>query len=223
MIKSSHFNFTNNVRETTIVGVGTTMYTGEESVRVMSDIWEYQYFAYFWNRETKHMDKRAISWEYQSAEDKVEYTIDADYETIFAEMYDAYYDAEYRKCIIDLEKVASKVAVKGTVVKVVKGKTSVGTEGKVVAVLPKAYGNHYYAPMHNKVAIALDDEMTTFVAKNGKTYPTHKNVVWVWDINCQVVNVNIDHNSARETAKYRAQQLVENVKSFCNRHMAVVA
>ena len=64
-----------------------------------------------------------------------------------------------------------------------------------------------------KLGIALDDEMTTYTAKNGKQYPTHKNIVWVWARNCDVVNPEIDADYVKTLAMRDAEREVAEVKS----------
>lgn len=221
MIKYMQTDYTTNQKEEVIVGVGTTLYVANESIQVMSDIWEYVNMAYYWNTETNSMNSRIVS--YESYEENIDCTVDADHEQLFPVIHQQYLDNEFKVASQNEEQKAMNPSVKGRVVKVVKGKTSVGVEGKVVAVKEMYYGKGYYSTLRNKLAVALDDEMTTFTAKNGKEYPCHKNVVWVWDLNCEVVNPTPDYNHARHVATVRAQQSMDNLKSYCKKFMKVVS
>lgn len=188
-------NYSTMEKEDVVVGVGTTLFTRYETVQVMSDVWESMMMVYYWDSEKRSLESLSNT-EYRP----VEYEIDADYDKIFEEMQETYLEEEFKNACVIEERRAANVEVKGRIVKVVSGKTAQGTVGKVVAMTEKVYGNHYRAPVRMKLAIALDDEMTTFIAKNGREYPCHKNVVWVWGLNCEVVNPTPDYENARRVA-----------------------
>ena len=96
----------------------------------------------------------------------------------------------------------ARTMVKGSVVKVVSGRTAKGVEGPVVVVIQRPYGMGYRANMENKFAIATSDVMVDFAAKNGKVYKNHRDVVWVWARNCELVNIpEIDMADVEARAK----------------------
>lgn len=74
-----------------------------------------------------------------------------------------------------------------------------------------------------KLGIALDDEMTTYVAKNGKTYPTHKNMIWVWARNCEVVNPEVDIEDVTYRATSIANREVAELQQRCKGREALAA
>jgi hypothetical protein len=199
-----------------VVGVNTTLYAQWETVQIMSDVWEQIYTIYYWNDETNTLSSR-------HSDSTTVCTFDADYESIFVKFEQNAFKRNFGSTLAKAESDSNIVAVKNRVVKVVKGKTSVGLEGKVVAMTQKYYGNHYNAPLRYKVAIALDDEMTTFTAKNGKQYPCHKNVVWVWDLNCEVVNPVVDHNEVNHIARSKTTLDMDVFKAKCKQNMKVAA
>jgi hypothetical protein len=66
-----------------------------------------------------------------------------------------------------------------------------------------------------KFGIALDDEMTTYTARNGKQYPTHKNIVWVWARNCEVVDPVVDVPTATRLAESDTDSEMNTLMKNC--------
>ena len=174
----------NPIKVTETIGVGTTIYTQANSERIMSDVWEWITSVYYWDPATGSVKSMWLG-------EETKYTIDCDFATIADEVRRAFYLRNLKYHTEKAER-AAEIPDKGRTVKVVRGKTAKGVEGKVVVTIERPYGMGYRTSIETKLGIALDDEMTTYVAKNGKTYPTHKNMVWVWARNCEVVNPEID-------------------------------
>jgi len=181
------------IRETKVVGIGTTLYTQGNSERVMSDVWEWITSAYYWDAESKTIKSVWLN-------DDVEYTIDGDIESLAADIRQAVYNRHFEHRM-NRAIQNSKIAEKGSVVKVVSGRTAKGTVGKVVVAIERPYTTGWRSNLEMKFGIALDDEMTTYTARNGKQYPTHKNIVWVWARNCEVVDPKIDVPTATRLAE----------------------
>lgn len=178
---------------TSVVGVGTTLFTKCNSEQIMSDIWEWIESAYYWDTESGTLKSMWVS-------NADEVTVDGDFESLKPAITESFFKRNlYRRNEI-AEAAAMDPAVKNRMVKVVRGKTSKGAEGKVVVVIERPYGMGWRTSMEPKLGIALDDEMTTYVAKNGKTYPTHKNMIWVWARNCEVTKVEVDYDGAKKLA-----------------------
>lgn len=192
-------------KETVVVGVGTTLYTKTSSVQVMSDIWEMCQSVYYWDSESKTVRS------YYTGEG-VEYTIDADLDKVFAEMESAFYERNLNRFKSEADCESLKTHIKGRTVKVNRGRNGKGTVGKVVYVKEMMYNMGYRGTLNNKLCIALDDEMTTYVAKNGKTYPTHANTIWVWAFNCEVVNPEPDYVAAEERARMETEFDIRKMK-----------
>ena len=57
--------------------------------------------------------------------------------------------------------------------------------------------------------------MTTYVAKNGKTYPTHKNMIWVWARNCEVIEPQVDIEDVTYRANSVTDREVANLQHKC--------
>ena len=174
----------NPIKVTETIGVGTTLFTQSNSERVMSDIWEWITSVYYWDPATGSVKSMWLG-------EETKYTIDCDFATIADEVRRAFY-LRHLKYYTEKAERAAEIPDKGRTVKVVRGKTANGVEGKVVVAIERPYQMGYRTNLEMKLGVALDDEMTTYVAKNGKTYPTHKNMVWVWARNCEVVNPEID-------------------------------
>lgn len=207
MIKFSTItDYNTGARKTVVLGVGTTLFVRNESVQVMSDIWEYMNIAYYWDGE------RVCQ---QILGEGFECTVDADFDAILPQIEAVQLKRATEARNIKAEAEAARPDVKGRTVRVTRGKNAQGTEGVVVVVKEMYYGMGYRASLENKIAIALDDEMTTFTAKNGKQYPCHKNVVWVWARNCDVVNPTPDYAAAQHAALYDTKVYMDNIKTSC--------
>jgi hypothetical protein len=174
----------NPIKVTETIGVGTTLYTQANSERIMSDVWEWITSVYYW-------DPASGSVKSMWLDERAEYTIDCEFATIANDVRRAFYLRNLKYHTERAER-AAQVPDKGRTVKVVRGKTAKGAEGKVVVAIERPYQMGWRTNLELKLGVALDDEMTTYVAKNGKTYPTHKNIAWVWARNCEVVNPEID-------------------------------
>jgi ribosomal protein L24 len=173
----------------------------------MSDVWGQADYALYWDEvEQKPKNVCLDTWEYHDRRDP---------ETASTAEVDATDEvrAKYRQYLIDRE-VESRVnsakaqalrPTKGSIVKVVSGKTAKGQQGKVVVVLQKPYGMGYRSVMENKLGVATSDEMVDYAHPNGKVYQNHKDMIWVWARNVEVVDppeVNVDDIRAVVTAHY---------------------
>lgn len=194
----------NPIKVTETVGVGTTLYTQANSERVMSDVWEWITSVYYWDSACGSVRSMWLG-------DSTEYTIDCEFATIADEVRRAFY-LRNLKCHTERAERASKVPDKGRTVKVVRGKTAKGIEGKVVVAIERPYQMGWRTNLELKLGVALDNEMTTYVAKNGKTYPTHKNIVWVWARNCEVVNPEIDVTEVERRAASDTEREVAEIQ-----------
>lgn len=194
----------NPIKVTETIGVGTTLYTQANSERIMSDVWEWITSVYYWDPATGSVKSMWLG-------EETKYTIDCDFATIADEVRRAFY-LRHLKYYTEKAERAAEIPDKGRTVKVVRGKTAKGVEGKVVVAIERPYQMGYRTNLEMKLGIALDDEMTTYVAKNGKTYPTHKNMVWVWARNCEVVNPEIDVTEVERRAMYDTDREVAEIQ-----------
>lgn len=198
------------IKTTQTVGVGTTLYTQCNSERVMSDIWEMITSVYYWDADAGCVRSMWL-------DSDVEYSIDCEFDTIAENVKSAFY-AKNLKRELESAKYEATVPAKGRTVKVVRGKSSKGVEGKVVVMIDRPYSMGWKSVTETKLGVAIDDEMTTYVAKNGKTYPTHKNIVWVWARNCEVINPEVNmaevESRAMRTTAYQVNELSQKIANF---------
>lgn len=189
-----------DVVHTKTIGEGTTLYWRSESVQVMSDIWEWLPVAYY--EENGRIAQRILNLETDTV------VVDADIDAVCKRIFNNEYTRLYARESASLEHEAQNPAVKGRIVKVVSGRTAKGTVGKVVARTEKVYGMGYRSSLQYKLAIALDDEMVDYHHPNGKVYKNYKNLVWVWALNCEVVNPEVDYSAAEVLAQRHAEATV---------------
>lgn len=187
--------------------VGRSIFTKREVVQVMSDIWE-EHLVLSSITERGTIDKVSISgWYGQKPEDQIKFEVDATaeaWEDFRKAREELYFNTEYAKELTE----AHKTAVKGRVVKVVKGRNGKGSVGRVVVVMDAYYGMGYRGMESQKLGIALSPEKVT-VEKNGKVFENYKDMVWAWHFNCEVEAVGvIEEAPIRQAAKeYAAREL----------------
>ena len=190
-------------KTTTTFAEGMTLRVWQGSVQVMSDVWEMSMFAEYWDDATQSVQTE--SWLERA-------TVDAPPDVVAkaeAWLYARLYDAAFQKNKA-LEEQEARRIVKEAQVRVVAGRTSKGTEGKVVVVLQRSYGMGYRSTVEDKLAIATSEVKVKVAAANGRVYDNYRDVVWVWARNCELVEVpGIDLESVKERARNAAQYEVE--------------
>lgn len=133
------------------------------------------------------------------------------------------------KLIRDDKADARRVA-KGKRVRVVKGrKVKIGTEGLVFYMGERSYG---YGSRATRIGIALDDdemERETRERRDGSTYTVsrHKNVVWTYLHNVEVIDPASYETPVEELRKYaeraRGRYRLTSVAASARMGLAVVA
>lgn len=182
---SAECKYVEKGRET--LHVGRSLYVANETVRVMSDVWEDGLFLYS-VRDDGTLSRDCIEFYGDKPEDKTVYEIDATEEAL--ELYRAAQEeAQYTRLVQNTDAEYANPAHKGRVVKVVRGRgTPKGVVGKVVVILERPYGMGYRAVMKQKLGIATSAKMVDKVMPNGKVFKNHADMVWVWAHNCDVEN-----------------------------------
>ena len=204
------------------IGVGTTLYITCESEQVMSDMWEMMTKAYYWDRVAK-----TIKSAYVDNGDVA--VVDANVSEFESEIFTKNYNALLEKYNTEAEYDSKNPAMRGRKVVVTAGrgkdKTNVGKIGTVAVVKDMMYGMGYRSVLRPKLGIALSDVKEAFVAPNGKTYMNHKDIIWVWAHNCEVVNPVVEPaviednerravvgaNSEVERIRYRCKNTLKNI------------
>lgn len=213
--KSRVWNHNTNTYDETIktVGVGTTAFSESKSERVMSDVWEWFTYVNYWDMEANRWaqveSSQIISCDYDIGEraDKI-------IALAAAELENRLRPIEYR-----VVEDAASIPELGSMVRVTRGRSNKGAEGKVVVKKEMLYSMGYRSSLHFKLGIALDDETVDYVAPNGKVYKNYKNMVWAWVFNCEVQNPNPNY----EAADNRVKNQVDSAINFWQQKIALWA
>lgn len=139
-------------------------------------------------------------------------TVDADDDT--KKMYLSYLTQSICDDLVRREQEYNDRIEVGCQVQVVRGRNvPKGAKGKVVHSMLRPYGQGFRPSNRPKICIATSDVMIDVVGKNGKTYKNHKDVVWVWEHNCD----RIDSKPANQNeALRRAQEMAtEQFNKIC--------
>ena len=181
----------------------------DQSYRIMSDVWGTADFARVWDEATARpkmilvnvYDMNPESWH------PVQITVDATDE--IREKYNQWQiNLEFQRRVGIAESEALQIQ-KGCIAKVVKGKNGKGTVGKVVVQMQASYGMGYRASVENKLGIATSDVTFKKALPNGKVVDAHRDMVWVWQRNCERVDVaKIDKDAILEQVKAEAARSV---------------
>lgn len=181
----------------------------DQSYRIMSDVWGTADFARVWDEATAGpkmilvnvYDMNPESWR------PVQITVDATDE--IREKYNQWQiNLEFQRRVGIAESEALQIQ-KGCIAKVVKGKNGKGTVGKVVVQMKASYGMGYRASVENKLGIATSDVTFKKALPNGKVVDAHRDMVWVWQRNCERVDVaKIDKDAILEQVKAEAARAV---------------
>ena len=164
--------------------VGRSLYVANETVQIMSDVWDTETFLYS-IRDDGTLSRDCVQYCESNAEQPT-YEIDATPEAF--ELHRAYCEArQYETLVANTNAEYANPAHKGRVVKVTKGRnTPKGLVGKVVVIIERPYGMGYRSVMRKKLGIATSAKMVDKVMPNGKVFQNHAEMVWVWAHNCEV-------------------------------------
>jgi hypothetical protein len=158
-------------------GIGSTLRVWVGDIQVMSDVWDSTTYAEYWDGEKIVQ----CAW----TKDAV---VDATPEVLTA-VKEFRYQRNYTSIQCSMLKEANRIKMESEV-RVIRGKTSVGTEGVVRVIIQRPYGMGYRASMENKLGISLDDETVMVKGKYGnRMFKSYKNMVWVWERNCELKTI----------------------------------
>ena len=200
------------VKTPVTIAAGTTLFIRTDSEQIMSDIWEMVTKAFYWDPVEGSVREQWLD------DESTKVVVDADLDTVLPAIEKAEYGKFLAREIEFAKEEAENPAVRDRIVKVVRGKDKKvkGATGKVVVVKDMYYGMGYRGSMQPKLGIALDDEKVD-VVKNGRTYSSYKNMIWVWAHNCDVVNPAPDAEYAVKTALSRTESYMRSLKSYIER------
>ena len=200
MIRYTRTNWQTNEKVETTEFVGTSLFVCPKTVQVMSDIWETQMVLTSVTPKGL-LNEHSVSYEGMRPEHAPVYEVDATEEAFDLYRQRCTEDA-YARLVMEAEAQAADPAVKGRVVKVVKGRKAVGTLGKVAVVIERPYGMGYRSSLEMKLGIATSARMVEVQGKYGKTFQNHADMEWVWARNCEVETVaEVDYDALRKVAE----------------------
>lgn len=192
------------------IHVGRSLYVANETVQIMSDVWDTETFLYS-IRDDGTLQRDCVH--YCDSQENPTYEIDATPEAF--ELHRAYCEArQYETLVANTDAEYANPAHKGRVVTVTKGRnTPKGVVGKVVVVIERPYGMGYRSVMRPKLGIATSPKMVEKVMPNGKVFQNHADMVWVWAHNCEVEKPQTaDLELCRKMAQDFAQNAVNGLR-----------
>lgn len=176
----------------------------DNSYRIMSDIWGTADFALVWDENINGPKQILVNVYDMNPEGwhPVQITVDATPE-IREKHKQWLINREYNR-LLQIEESRAREIEKGTIAKVVRGRNGKGTIGKVVVQMIATYGMGYRSTSEYKLAIATSDVKVKKALRNGKVAEVYQDVVWVWQRNCERVDVaKIDKDALLQTAQER--------------------
>lgn len=161
----------------------------DHSYRIMSDVWGSADFALVWDAQEKRAKQVLVNVYDMNGPDwkPVQITVDAT-----DEVKKAYHDWKVENAfqtLVGNAESEARAIQKGCIAKVVKGKNGKGTIGPVVVQMLATYGMGYRSSQEYKLAIATSDVKVKKPLRSGKVVEVYQDVVWVWQRNCQRVDI----------------------------------
>lgn len=190
-------------RATKTIAVGATLETWGGTIQIMSDDWASTTFASYWDEEAQCV--KQIS-EVSSV------TVDATPE-VMVKVKNFIYKIAYQKALSDAQNEAARIT-KDSIVKVARGRSSKGVEGKVVVAIQRPYQTGWRSNIELKVGIATSDIKVKVPAANGKVYENYRDMVWAWARNCDLMVVpEIDLEAVKERASNDTEYRLKKYKA----------
>jgi len=200
-------DYTTGTETTEQRAIGRTLYVTYKSVQVMSDIFEEHLVAVSVDDNGRLTETSVSGW-YGSDKSGDNYEVDATEQAW--EDYRARCELDkFNKLEARELTLAESPAVKGRVVKIVKGRNGKGLVGKVVVVMDAYYGMGYRSVEMKKLGVATSPRKVT-VTRNGREYENYADMVWAWECNCEVENpAPVDTAPLRKEAQEYAASCLE--------------
>lgn len=201
--------------------VGSTCYIRNESVQVMSDIWEYVPTAHSIDENGRMATTYLWGDRWAGGEDKKpshEVLVDVTEES-YQRFWQYVKTSTMEKLWAEAESKSLVPHVKGRTVRVSRGRTHKDVVGKVVVVMEATYHAGYRSSNEYKLGIATSDRKIK-VMRNGREFENYADVVWVWARNCEVVNpvvpaIESFAEEATKTADFRLEAVRNSAKHGC--------
>jgi hypothetical protein len=182
---------------------GATIRAWQDTVQVMSDIWELMLHVEVWDEA----EQRAIVLMEPAA-----YVVDATPEVLAK--YLTWYGErkfEYYQGLFARQAVAEALRPqKGDKVRVVRGKVKAPDPKAfypIVVSIEAPYNTGWKSVIKRKFAIALSDKKEPRTAKNGKVYDSYVDLLWVWEQNVELETADARRAEAEAKAAERAKDI----------------
>jgi hypothetical protein len=191
---------------------GCVINVGSRSAQIMSDVWDTEYYAEYWDEKSQSVKNAYLylacesrGWDRNSTAE-----VDATPE-VWAKVEQFYFEREYAALERQAQKEAQTIR-KDSIVKITGGRQNKGEEGKVVIVIERPYGMGYRSVMMEKYGIATSDVMVDKMV-NGRIFKNYRDIVWAWARNCELMIVpEIDTATITKSAKFRAKSKVQDLQ-----------
>lgn len=190
--KSTYTAESKYVTEDVTIAEGATLKVWNDSIQVMSDVWEMTTYATYWDQADGRI--KTVTYVKQGQPDATP--------AVLEQVKTYLYNEAFQRALQNAKDEAATIN-KGSTVKVVSGRSGKGTVGKVVVTIERPYQMGWRSSMATKFGIATSDEKVKVPASNGRVYENYKDVTWAWARNCELVEVpDIDIQKVRERAEY---------------------
>lgn len=182
---------------------GATIRAWQDTVQVMSDMWELMLHVEVWDEA----EQRAIVLMEPAA-----YVVDATpevlakYLTWYGEQRFEYYQGLFARRMV----AEALRPVKGDKVRVVRGKVKAPDPKAfypIVVSMDAPYNTGWKSVIKRKFAIALSDKKAPRTGKNGKVYDSYVDLLWVWEQNVELETADARRAEAEAKATERAKDV----------------
>lgn len=174
----------------------------DQSYRIMSDVWGTADFALVWDEATASPKQILVNVYDMQGADWIPTQIEVDATPEVKQAYQNWQiNRKFNELVYNAENAAHEID-RGSIAKVVKGRNAKGTIGKVIVKMQARYGMGWQSSIEFKLGIATSDVTFKKALPNGKVVDAHRDMVWVWERNCQRVDVQtVDKDALLEQAK----------------------
>lgn len=200
---------------------GCVIATGSRTTQIMSDVWDTEIYAMYWDEDSQSVKSQYLYLAYESGEweRKSNATVDATPE-VWEKVRNYYYNRYLEKGVSAADREAQTIR-KESIVKVTGGRQNKGAEGKVVVAIERPYGMGYRSVMMYKYGIATSDVMVDKMV-NGRVYKNHRDIVWAWARNCELAVVpSYDIKPLEKLAMNSANRKVEEMQKSGTGYMNI--
>ena len=145
--KSTYTAESKYVTEDVTIAEGATLKVWNDSIQVMSDVWEVTTYATYWDQADGRI--KTVTYVKQGQPDATP--------AVLEQVKTYLYNEALQRALQNAKNEAATIT-KGSTVKVVSGRSGKGTVGKVVVSIERPYQMGWRSSMATKFGIATSDE-----------------------------------------------------------------